>query len=326
MDVKIVRRTKKSWGVLLAALLMGGAAFWLSSHYLGQQEAALRQSVLGSFGDSRQVVVAARHLEPGDVAGPDTMALARVPAGNLSGAAVTPEMFGDFAGRILKQPMSPGEPLLAHFVSGDVISRFSDLLSLDERAVTLQVNELNSNARMLTSGDYVDIYLLLEPPQDSKSAVAAARDKVLLPLKERVRILSVGRMPLLSREQDFVIVPDRGADEHYATVTVGLPREDAARLTLANDLGELVFMLRNVVDEAINDDPPLDRRLLWTDLVSGEGRYIQFYSASNSENGVMQATPVAVESLGQASGRRAVKSLPLNRARILTAAGTEQEK
>lgn len=324
--MKTIKKTRMSWGVLLAALLMGGAAFWLSSHYLGQQEAALRQNVLGGLGDSRQVVVAARHLEPGDVAGPDTMALARVPAGNLSAAAVTPEMFGDFAGRVLKQFMSPGEPLLAHFVSGDVISRFSDLLGLDERAVTLQVDELNSNARMLTSGDYVDIYLLLEPPQEAKSGVAADRGKMLLPLRERVRILSVGRMPLLSLEQDFVVAADGHEGEHYATVTVGVPREDAARLTLANDLGELVFMLRNTADEQINDDPPLDRHLLWADLVSGEGRSIQFYSASNSENGVMQATSVAIESLGQASGRRAVKSLPLNRAGILTAADTEQEK
>lgn len=299
----------KSWGVLIVAIVLGGATFWLSSLYLQSREDALRERILGEGEEMREAVVANEDLARGAVANGESMAIALVPAKHLSGAAVSPDRFSLFEGQAINQPMSRGEPLLEHFVSGKAIDRFSDLLAQGQRAVTLEVDEIQSNAGMLTAGDYVDIFTLMDPPNGAGSAQDS--DNFLLPILQQVRVLSIGTSPLVSREQDFVRYPPGGEFESYATVTVGVDREDAARLILAGDLGDLVFMLRNNGDREQADNNPLDKTLLLRDLMLSETALIEYYLSSNSANGVVRPTYMPAEPVTTVRGRRAVKSLPV---------------
>lgn len=295
-----------SWGVLCIALAAGGVAFWLSHNYLDSQEASLRERLLGSSGETRQVVVAISPVLPGDEVGPHNMAIAQVPAKHLSAEAISPDSFHLYEGQITRNPMSPGEPLLTHFLAGDAISRFSQLLETGQRAVTVEVGEVSSNAGMLVSGDFVDLFLLSGDPTITNEL---KDEKALVLLRERVRVLSVGRAPLRSKEQDFDVY-DPAEEQRYATVTIGVSRDDAARITLAKKLGDFVFMLRGPDDKRIHGDEILSQQLLRQEMFGARG--VEFYARGANKNGFLTPSYVSSQSVESRREGSLMKSIALS--------------
>ncbi|WMS87249.1 Flp pilus assembly protein CpaB [Pleionea litopenaei] len=277
----------KSWGILAFAIAIAAVAFWLTTTYLSQKESNLRNQIENEQGEMVPVVVASTDVKPGDVLSGQNMAVAEVPAEFVSGSAVSPQDFGLFEGQVVRHYMTPGEPLLNHYVAGLGIERFSDLLDSGERAVTLEIDNLNSVAGMILPGDFVDIMLVADDESNSLDPNAMVRN--LKPLLQKVRILAVDALSLVSKEQDFVTF-NNGADSlSYSSVTVGVSFDDAAKLILARDVGDIVFMLRNKED--IN--------LLKADLVtkqdlmgagSGASQTYKFFGGSQAANGVITPT------------------------------------
>lgn len=285
-----LRTGATSWGLMAAALVLGGLAFLAANWYLRQQQAALEQELLGQQGAKRAVVVATMPVAAGEAIGGHNMAIAEIPAVNLSERAVPPDDFSYYDGKVLRTPMSQGEPLLDHFVAGLGAERFSDLLLEGERAVTIAIDEIKSQDNMLVYGDRVDLLLLMEPKSQTGSQDA---EQKLAPLVENVRVLAVGRRALVARDADFApATDDPEADANYSTLTVGVPMQDASRLLLARDLGEIVVALRNRRDES-----PLRSDLLTGDgLLSrsgSEGTY-QFYSNNLAEGGALKPSVQAI--------------------------------
>lgn len=290
-----LRSGATSWGLLASALVLGGLAFLAANWYLRQQQEALEQELLGQQGAKRAVVVATMPLAAGETLGGHNMAIAEIASVNLSERAVSPDDFSYYDGQVLRTPMSQGEPLLDHFVAGFGAERFSDLLVEGERAVTIAIDEIKSQDNMLVYGDRVDLLLLMEP--ESRSGGEQDKQK-LAPLVENVRVLAIGRRALVSRDADFApATDDPEADASYSTLTVGVPMQDASRLLLARDLGEIVVALRNRKDES-----PLRSDLLTGDgLLSrsgGEGSYL-FYSNGLTEGGALKPAVQAVDKLLQ---------------------------
>ncbi len=312
-----IRQALRSWGLLLLALVLAAGAFFLARHYLESKEQAIREQMRQQGEHSRQAVVATTDLGPGDVVDASTMAVADVPAEHLSQFAVSPSDFNRFQGAVLAQPMSRGEPLLAHFVEGRATERFSDLLEVGERAVTLEVDEINSNAGMLRAGDYVDVFVRMNAEELGKGE-GGDGDAILYPVQQRVRVLAAGPKRLLAREQSFV--RRRSEDDYrgYATVTVGVKRADAARLQLATELGDVLFMLRNAEDSQRRNIGPLDKHLLLTELAEDDRQFVEFFTPANNENGIMKPAIAPVESITPGNNRKLTKSVP-----IITAQGEQ---
>lgn len=265
----------KSWGLLLVALVISGLAFWLAINYLTAKEGSLREEILSEKKQKIRVIVASIDLMPGDVISLETMALAFVDNENLSTFVVGPENFASIEGSIIRYPMSAGEPLLSHAVAGEGIERFSDLLDINERAITLEIDSLNSAAGMLVAGDFVDLMFLIEAGDDS----SVDENKNLRPLLQNVRILAVDAFSLRSKKQDFVIVGNN-AEMQYSYVTVGVNFDDASKLVLARDIGEIVFMLRNKADDNFHDNEMITQLDLGG-VSSIENSY-QFFSSNTS--------------------------------------------
>ena len=318
-----------TWAVLILAGVAGLAALGLTKVYLDQREAEIREQYSsGDPGKQYMVVVATQSISPGDVASPRNMRGEPVPGEHLPETAVTVEDFkqGNVAGRVVNQPMRPGEPLLSSFLAGGASDRFSDLLKSGERAVTLTVNQIASNAGMLEMGDYVDLYLRTDSlaVQPASSGIQSGRGdgETLVPLRDRVRVLAVGRSALRTRDQDFV-ARSRGGQgrrsgrgsssmrrEQYATVTVALDKGDAARVSLARQSGDLVFMLRNTDDQ----DPGIQRSVgeesIW-EAVSDRGSGVTFYAPGRAEGFMIRPGHLPSRQSRGASGRRLVKSKPV---------------
>jgi len=272
----------KGWGLLLIALVIAAGAFWLATRYLTNKEGLLREQIIGEKSATSSYVVASVDLLPGDIIGPENMAVAKIVSDNISAFAITPDVFDSYNGQVIKYPMSAGEPLLSHFVAGLGIERFSDLLEKNERAITLEIDNLSSASGMLVAGDYVDLMLVMDVDDDESINSA----KNLRPLLQDVRVLAVDALPLVSKQQDFVAL--NTAVQSYSSVTVGLGFSDASKLVLARDVGDIVFMLRNKHDRHLHDANLITQ--LDLNSTSGSSKSYQFYSSSNSKQGVIAPT------------------------------------
>lgn len=274
----------KSWGLLIGALVIGLLAFFAATVYLDNREASMRDSILGRAGEVKSVVVATQNLAAGDVIGGDNMAIAEVGADHISAAVITPEVFDDYNGQILKVPLSAGEPLLAHSVQGQLIERFSDLIEEGERAVTIEVNTLTSNAGLLAVGDFVDIFLKGEFNNSSEAS--------LVPLFERIRVLAVDRHPLLTKEQEYrsqdFFEEEEGLD--YSSVTLALGSDNANDLAFASSQGDVVFLLRNAKDERRVNYDLVDPKSLFSSSNSSADEFVYF---SNQGSAVVFKVPTS---------------------------------
>ena len=241
----------QSWGLLLLAILLGAIAFFFTNLYLSNKEQSLREAILGSKEQVVQVVVATVDVLPGTELSSANMAIAPVSKEHLSASAVLPETFSQYEGQVLKYPMSRGEPLLTHAVDGKLIERFSDLIDVGDRAVTIEVDSLTSNSGLLSVGDFVDVVV----SGDFKSNETGSTKEAYLPLFQKIKVLAIDRNPLLSKEQNFrydLELRDRANQDNgidYDTVTLAIESEEANLLAFASEVGDIKFFLRNSGDE-----------------------------------------------------------------------------
>lgn len=278
------------WILMLLAVGVGVLAFYLVTQYLSSQEEALRLDVMRGRGATQKVVVAREALEAGAVIGPTTMAIGELPAQHVPARAVAPSNFKTFEGRVLSRQMSAGEPLLADFVSGYLIDRFSDLLEPGERAISLEVSAVANHAGMLVPGDYIDLYSLTP----IKTAGPSGPRKKLIPLLDRVKVLAAGPEPLRAADQPFQRLPEKAS--HYSMITVGVPSAEAERLLLSRETDEVVYLLRNAADDAPADSNL--RRAAYDD----EGKGYRYYSIGLPEGQRRLADSVLTPPSGARSG------------------------
>lgn len=291
------QKSKSSWLMLTIAVLVAIAAFWLSNNYLKNKEEILKSQIVQEEAETVSVVVASRPVQIGEIISSDNMAVADMPAAFASASAVAPGDFDYYNGQVVKHDMSPGEPLLTHYVSGLGIESFSDLLGEGERAVTLQIDEINSVSGMTLPGDIVDLMLVTEVEPEGEST-----DKItqIQPLLQSVRILAVDDISLVSPTQDFVLHGVGKGSLEYSSITVGVKYQDAAKLVLAKEVGEIAFMLRNRSDEQRLAQTMFDSKQLASE-VNSEGQY-QLYTLSSTSSGGLKPVTVSIASPSTKTG------------------------
>lgn len=301
-----VAGNKKSWVLLIVAVVIAIMAFWLSTRYLQNKETTLRSQIQSQIGNSVKVVVASAPLRAGDVLGAANMAVAEVSSEFLSPAAITPDRFSLVDGKVLKFPMAAGEPLLSHYLGGDSVSRFSELLNQGERAVSFEIDNINAVSGMVLPGDYIDISLITKKTDTDDSAID---DQLLIPILDKVRVLSVDAISLVSRDDEFFRHDNNSAVLDYGTVTVAVTYKNAGLLTLAREKGEMTVFLRNSEDAAgrLSDSVAMDD---YINSQASSGGY-QFLGGSMSDNGVIKSKKIAVQALN--GERKSVRlSMPIN--------------
>ncbi|WP_020207549.1 Flp pilus assembly protein CpaB [Gilvimarinus chinensis] len=301
-----VTGTKKSWGLLIVAVVIAILAFWLSTRYLQNKETTLRSQIQSQIGSSVKVVVASAPLRAGDVLGPANMAVAEVSSEFLSPAAITPDRFSLVDGKVLNFPMAAGEPLLSHYLGDDSVSRFSELLEEGERAISFEVDNINAVSGMVLPGDYIDISLITEKTDTDGSEMD---NQLLIPLLDKVRVLSVDAISLVSRNDEFFRHDNNSAVLDYGTVTVAVTYKNAGLLTLAREKGEMTIFLRNPEDIAsrLSDSVAMDD---YIDSQASSGEY-QFLGGSMSKDGVIKGKKISVQALNR--NRKSLRlSMPIN--------------
>lgn len=227
-----------------------------------------------------EVVVAKTDLDAGSVVAPETMAVRSLPADLVPGGALRPDSFEAIAGMRLLQPMRSGEPLLPSMVEMAREGGFSARIRHGIRAMTIQVDEVNSVSGMLQPGDRIDLLFTVRPPAVAGQPVP---DELTAPLMQDLPILATGNQVVPLDDQDPL-------GRRFTTITVEVDPQQAQRLIVAQRSGRLTATLRNPDDRApvaaaaldvstllgLRRAAPVRRRATGTELiVGGRGSALQ---------------------------------------------------
>lgn len=216
----------------LVAVVAGTGGAVLAGQYLTERASAAERQLAGRYA-GREVVVAAGDLPRGAVLSATNLASRSVPQAYLPADAVPASRAGQLLGATLAIDVRRGTPIVAAALAeGTRAAKLSDVLAGDERAMTVSVDDLNSQAGGLRTGDRVDLYY-------SERAGGGA---LLVPLLQQVEILGVG--------ESFNGEDASGRPMDFTTVTLRVAAADAPRVLLAQQAGELSVLLRNPGDTA----------------------------------------------------------------------------
>jgi len=300
--------------MLVIALVLGGATFFLTQTYLKNKEKEIQGAYKPDVANTTKVVVAVGNINKGDVLKASMVAPVEYPAEFVAKGAISPANASRYFGQISNVPLKRGQIVYSSYLGGSAVDRFSDLLKDGGTAVTLEVDAKKSNSHMLVPGDFVDILVLTEKSKvepasllDVTKAKQQADNKILVPLLSKIKVLSVDRNPLVAKDEEYRIPIDQsGQIPTYSYITVGVPINDATKLALAQDLGSIIFFLRNSKDLMRVQVKTLDGLFATYEDKDGISTYeyyspsarakLSFVSDKNKGNGVKKRSDIVINS------------------------------
>ncbi|MFC0399673.1 Flp pilus assembly protein CpaB [Paraburkholderia rhizosphaerae] len=240
-----------AWIVLLVAVLIAGALTFFVYRYLVDHEARLKAEIAGRQTRAGvAVVVPNRDVPAGTLLSSDDFVSRDIAADLVYDDMIRVADFDAYRASRLVRAVLHGRPLRTGDIDALRGRDFSDTLPAGQRALTLEIDTINSTASLARPGNRVDIYWVgtsLDP------AAAAARQpdehKVIRLLMPDVLILATGQDVRPRNADDAQDLADNPrANTNYNTVTVQVPAAEAARLALAQRVGSLRLILRNSDD------------------------------------------------------------------------------
>ncbi|TDM04869.1 MAG: Flp pilus assembly protein CpaB [Ideonella sp. MAG2] len=236
--------TRRTWVILVVALVLGGAAAMLSLSYLNRQKAAIAAQANLASGIKVQMMVAKRPLSRGDAISQETVAAREVPVEYSHSLALKAEDFSRVEGKLLAYPIKAGEMILPSLIQGGAAT-FSARVEPGRRAVTMQVDEISSISGLVEPGDLID--LLLTTNQGGRHAAP-------VPVLLGVEVMATG--------QRVANDPRTGESRRYSTVTLNTTPEQARNVISAREMGKITALLRNPKDKPAGAVEEVDVSLL----------------------------------------------------------------
>jgi pilus assembly protein CpaB len=224
-----------NWLLLAAAVLLGIGAVFLSNSLIKRRFAEI-EAAANRGKETVSVVVAKRDLERGDPLTAAVVAVRQIPKEYVHQSAVRPEQFGSFERQRLAAPLRRGETLLTSHTEGNGSNVFSATLKKGWRALTFEVDSVNSISGMLRPGDRIDLIY---------SSKGRLGEDTTVPLLSNVSVLATDQM-VTKRDETT------GKERSFSTITLEVSPFDADRIIVAKAAGQLTAVLRHPDDEAAN--------------------------------------------------------------------------
>jgi len=237
------RNINRMWLLFALAIVLGLAAALLLSSYLKDREAVLlgEAKSKASGGPTVEVVAAGVNIARGTALGTQNLTKRAILADLVTEEMVLVSDFERVDGVKAARAIQAGWPLRV----GDVIEKAKGIAEgLEEgtRAITIEVDEINSMAQMVKPGNKVDLMLIVP---DGNSASEGQR--VILVL-QGVRVLATGQRVALANGRT---AGGSGAEaERYSNFTFEVTPQNAARIALAQQMGKIRAVLRGSNDVA----------------------------------------------------------------------------
>ena len=234
-------KLNRNWLMLGGAIALGVVALVLSNKLLHDRLAQVDAEARGRH-KLVTVVVAKQDLPLGFKIQPRAFAIRQIPAEYVHASSIDPQHFAQLLGRKLVAPVAGGEALLQVHVES-LSQVFSSTLENGNRALTTEVDEVNSISGLLRPTDHID---LMATARGSGTNAT----EVTFPLLTNVEVLATGQVTRRG---------EGGSDQTrtYTTITLSLNPVDAQRLVVAKNSGKLTAVLRNPEDAKANVVPAM---------------------------------------------------------------------
>lgn len=231
-----------NWMLLGLAVALGIGAVVLSNQLIQRRMAELEDEAKKGQ-ETVGVVVAKRDLARGEPISPDAMAVRQVPREFVHDSAVRPDQFAGLERQRLAVPLKRGEILLPLHSEGNGNQVFSATLKKGWRALTFEVDAVNSISGMLRPGDRIDLIYTARGATSQEGDVTA-------PLLSNVAVLATDQV-VTKRDAET------GKERSFSTVTLEVLPFDADRIIVAKEAGRLTAVLRHPEDELPNSTRPI---------------------------------------------------------------------
>lgn len=241
--------------MLTGALATGGAAAYLANGYIDKR-VTQRRAELDSQYQPVRALVANADLQPGTFLSSDTVAIREVPKAFLHSEAVLADDFGAIAGRMLTHAIKSGETVLLSHLAQEAGAGFSSQLQAGMRALTFPVDDESSISGMLAPGDRIDLFF----------TTSTNSENLTMPLLYDVPVIATG----IRTRTNASYLDEKQPTNQYQTITVSVKPEEAAKITLAQDVGKITVTLRQPQD----GNPIQVARLTKTTLLQGPPKTI----------------------------------------------------
>ncbi len=274
-------KSRALW-VLLAALLAGLAAVWLSTRWMRAQT-----------GEITRVVVARSDIPLGSRLEPQMLQLADWPRSSVPAGASDAVQTLD--GRVVTSALQRGEPVTeARLAPQGARAGLSAVVPEGKRAMTVRVNDVVGVAGFALPGTYVDVLVNTVEDGGNGGAGRAARERSVSKIVlERILVLAA------AQEADR----DSTRPKVVNAVTLELTPAQAETLDLARSVGTLSLVLRNHADTEAATTRGATKAALLASVADGP-------PATGPVRAPLSVTAPAKRAVAQASAPPARPSIP----------------
>jgi len=242
--------------VVIAAVLAGGVA-WVALQYLQGREAAMKAEIAASGQTASvkrvQVAVPVNDAPIGTVLNLDNFVARPVEEDLVYPDTVLAADFESMQGMKLARPVMRGRPLRVTDVQAPEIRDVATVLPAGQRALTIEIDNVNSIAQTLRPNHRIDLYLLTKNEAKgggTEDIGDKAREQVSLFMQDMVVLATGTEFFDATRSdgpsQDKMVRPGEieGRERGYDTVTLLVTPQQAARLMMGQKLGSYRVVLR----------------------------------------------------------------------------------
>jgi pilus assembly protein CpaB len=240
------RNINRMWLLFALAVVLGLAAAMLVSSYLKGRESALMAEVTAkaSGGPTAEVIAASVNITKGTVLSADNLSKRVILADLVNDEMLLVSDFERVDGVKAARPIQAGWPLRV----ADVIEKTKGIaegLGDGMRAITIDVDEINSMAQMVEPGNRVDLMLIVPDGGSSFDG-----QKVVL-VQQSVKVLATGQRLASVRGGAGPTAGRPGSQmDRYSNFTFEVTPQTAARIALAQQMGKIRAVLRGSNDVA----------------------------------------------------------------------------
>ncbi len=261
MNSKILAKLSSPLTLLLLAAVLAGGVAWVAYFYLQQREEAMKTELVakGRKKETPKVGVVVPKADVGinTVLNTTNFVSRQIEADLVYPDAVLAKDFPSMEGQKLARPLMRGRPLRLSDLQLPVVVDVSTILPAGSRAVTIDIDNLNSIAQTLRPNHHVDIFLLSKA-QKPANAATEADDKMLeqasLFMQDMV-VLATGKefldVSAPADQTSKMVRPGdvEGARESgYGSITLLVTPAQAAKLLVGQKMGSYRVALRGTKD------------------------------------------------------------------------------
>jgi pilus assembly protein CpaB len=231
---------------LIVAVILGMVAVFGVQNYLKKKDKEYVEKVR-----PKRVIVAQRNLKAGERLTVDVLASREFPEAMLPENVVTEQDQNDILDQPVSRDFSKGEPLLWSFLGAPkAVKAMSQVVEIDERAVSISVDTISGVDGYVQPNDRVDIYVTIKVPTTKKQQMPGKDGEVTtveIEDQKTVTFLLLQNVTILATGSSFF--QDKTSEDHeYRSVTLAVTAVEAGLVKFASQAGELSLALRNIQD------------------------------------------------------------------------------